>query len=106
MPMGRSSRIRRAYSTSRPRILAKPLAVVPLPLSRSVRSLIGWSSDVAESFARADPAADEARYVGLRTVQHQCRRTLDVRQQVGVADEVGDPQLHQARLTRAEQLAG
>ena len=53
----------------------------------------------------ADPAALEWRNVIRMRAHHHVRGGLHPRQQVGVAHEVGDLELHEAGLARAEQFA-
>src|SRR5262245_50020173 len=53
------------------------------------------SSDFAKSLSRPRPSSQQRRYVRLILAQHQFRRGLNLRQQVGVADQVRDAHLHE-----------
>jgi hypothetical protein len=85
MPIGRSRRMRRAYSRSRDGLRGGLPTRDPGSMSVVLRiSSRSPASDLAEPFPLPDPAAQQGPYVRLWAAQHQIRRALHLRQQVGI----------------------
>src|SRR5512137_2169826 len=107
MPIGRSRRMSREYSRSRSPMAERVPRPVPWSMSVALRiDSLAADSDLAEALEFPDPAAQQGQYVRSWTFQHQCRRFLHRRQQVGVPYQVRDLELHEPRLAGSEQFAG